>query len=108
MHKCFSILVHLRLPSRPKLTNVLIPRVQADVEGEVIAVIKMQLSVTVNRSTCTLYETLSLLVDLVFSISTSSAVSERAWGIRDHSHSKKRNCLKAANVDMLSYIYINV
>jgi hypothetical protein len=36
---------------------------------------------------------LSQLADLVFSIPTSSASSERAWSIFDYIHTKKRNRL---------------
>jgi hypothetical protein len=61
----------------------------------------------VKRAEKDLYNKLSYIADLVFSISTSSAASERAWSIRDHIHSKKRNCLKSANVDMFTYVYIN-
>ncbi|KAG3072802.1 hypothetical protein PI124_g16990 [Phytophthora idaei] len=44
---------------------------------------------------------------LVFSITTSSPPSERAWSIFDFINSKKRNRLSARKVDMLPYIYIN-
>ncbi|KAG1698677.1 hypothetical protein DVH05_014634 [Phytophthora capsici] len=44
---------------------------------------------------------------LVFAIPTSSAASERPWGIMDFIHSKKRNRLSLATVDMLAYIYVN-
>ncbi|KAE8982128.1 hypothetical protein PR003_g24409 [Phytophthora rubi] len=62
---------------------------------------------SVHEADDNLHSTLSHLADLVFSVATSSAASERAWSIRDHIHSKRRNCLKTERVDMLTYIYIN-
>lgn len=45
--------------------------------------------------------------DVVFAIPTSSAARERAWGIFDHIHSKRRNGLSVEKVEMLAYVYIN-
>ncbi|KAE8890876.1 hypothetical protein PF005_g15325 [Phytophthora fragariae] len=44
---------------------------------------------------------------LVIAIPPSSAASERAWGIMDFIHSKKRNRLAVDKVYMLAYIYVN-
>ncbi|RLN38147.1 hypothetical protein BBJ28_00025395 [Nothophytophthora sp. Chile5] len=53
------------------------------------------------------FSTLGRLAEVVFSIPTSSAASERAWSIFDHIHTKKRNRLSVKKVEMLAYMYIN-
>ncbi|ETI30421.1 hypothetical protein F443_22457 [Phytophthora nicotianae P1569] len=54
-----------------------------------------------------IYPMLKKIAEVVFTIPTSSAASERAWSIFDHIHSKQRNRLSVAKVEMLTYIYIN-
>ncbi|EGZ05392.1 hypothetical protein PHYSODRAFT_533640 [Phytophthora sojae] len=53
------------------------------------------------------YPLLQKIAQIVFAIPTSSAASERAWSIFDHIHSKRRNRLSVAKVEMLAYVYIN-
>ncbi|ETP47299.1 hypothetical protein F442_06631 [Phytophthora nicotianae P10297] len=48
------------------------------------------------------YPLLEKIAEFVFAIHTSSAASERSWSIFDHIHSKRRNRLSVAKVEMLS------
>jgi hypothetical protein len=50
---------------------------------------------------------LGKISDIVFTLPTSSAASERAWSIFNHIHTKKRNRLSVDKVEKLVYIYIN-
>ncbi|ETO66360.1 hypothetical protein F444_16487 [Phytophthora nicotianae P1976] len=48
------------------------------------------------------------VADMIFSIPTSSASSERCWSVHDFIHSKRRNRLHASRVEKLVFVYSNL
>ena len=53
------------------------------------------------------YPLLYCVADILFSIPSSQAASERVWSIYDFIHTKRRNRLSADKVTALVQLYIN-